>query len=326
MDKVIYYQAKKEAKALRHLIDFPTTGDGVHQRAMQFTNEVAKLKLWEGNDGYVHKLFQDAAANCGRPVHEYEIQRLLDGSRQYYQNNPNSKRKPKIDIFPDFDESLINQLKEIKEGELLDQSPVKGLRCLSPFWFIERLLPSDQYICIGSNKSYKGKQGEIIPFQKFQTRKLNAFDEKWMSDQELIVPNYMIKRRGLLSASKYKKRDQLTEKDYSEHTLDNTGRRVYLILENDKVDKRKQERILYHFSKKIPLVCIVDSGGKSLHGWFNCVGESEDQVIKILKEACRHGADKQMRFRSQFCRLPNGVRNNGNQQTVLYFNPENTAK
>tara|TARA_B100000963_G_C22388795_1_gene563504 strand:- start:311 stop:727 length:417 start_codon:yes stop_codon:yes gene_type:complete len=132
---------------------------------------------------------------------------------------------------------------------------------------------------------------------------------------------------GVKTEASHKEEKDLTKNDLSEHTADNCGDRAYLIIENDKVDKRKQEKILNHFSKQLPLALIVDSGGKSLHGWLNCYGREESEVLDILREACVHGADKQMRLPVQFCRLPNGVRNsNGNKQKVLYFNPANLVK
>ena len=81
MDKQLYYQAKKEAQALIHLADFPTTGGGVHQACMDFTDAVGRLKLWEGNDGYVHQLVQKVAADCGEwliPATETDV--ILDSA------------------------------------------------------------------------------------------------------------------------------------------------------------------------------------------------------------------------------------------------------
>ena len=101
---------------------------------------------------------------------------------------------------------------------------------------------------------------------------------------------------------------------------------MYLVIESDVLNKVEQELVLYHFSQKYPLVMIVDSGGKSYHGWFNVHGKNEDEVIKILKKACRLGADEKMKVRCQLCRLPNGLRSGKHQQTVLYFDPEKTAK
>jgi hypothetical protein len=318
--RILYYQASNEATALRHLHNFPDTGDGVHATIGKFTSEVARRGLWIGNDGYVHQLIQDAAANCGREVTECEIQNLLDGARDYWSSYPKPKREPKL-IFPNFDPALINKLEEIEEGYLLDSSPVRGLDILKPDWFINELFPGDLLICVGKQRS----SGKRIWYD-CKTQKFKDFREGELATWEFIVPSYMTAKRGLLSTSKNKTKDQLTEKDYGEHTSNNTGERMYLIIENDKHDKVKQERILYHFSKKLPLVCIVDSGGKSLHGWFNCAGEKEDKIMKILKEACRHGGDNKMRYKSQFCRLPNGKRSTGEKQSVLYFDPENTVK
>ncbi|MDB4737346.1 hypothetical protein OAF75_00775 [Verrucomicrobiales bacterium] len=326
----LYYQAKKEAQALRFLADVPQAGEGVHQAIGDFTNEVGKLKLWEDNNAYVIQLVLDAVADCGRSVSEFEVEDFLRRARNYW-SNPPKKKRPKEKPYPKYEASKINDLEKIEKVSLINSSPVKELGSLEPIDLITELFPpvkiyDDPMVCVGRNKSYI-KNGKEEPYQKFRTRPINEHERDWVNKSELVCSCYMAAQYGVKTDASHKEEKDLTKDDLSEHTADNCGDRAYLIIENDKVDKTKQERILHHFSKKLPLALIVDSGGKSLHGWFNCYGKQENKVLDILREACVHGADLQMRLKVQFCRLPNGIRNsNGNKQSVLYYNPDNAVK
>jgi hypothetical protein len=67
------------------------------------------------------------------------------------------------------------------------------------------------------------------------------------------------------------------------------------------------------------MVCALHSGGKSMHGWFFVQGQSEEAVLKFFKHAVSLGADHATWTRSQFVRLPDGTRQNGNRQTVFFL-------
>ena len=65
------------------------------------------------------------------------------------------------------------------------------------------------------------------------------------------------------------------------------------------------------------------AGSKSLHGWFYCAGQPEErlrQVHALLRFVRRMTAQRGRR--SQFVRMPDGLRDNGKRQVVYYFNPE----
>jgi hypothetical protein len=77
--------------------------------------------------------------------------------------------------------------------------------------------------------------------------------------------------------------------------------------------------IIWHLRKLADLVLVLSSGGKSLHAWF---AVPEDQEEPFWKAAIHCGADPAlMRNRSSFVRIPFGTRDNGNIQTVIYFDP-----
>lgn len=80
--------------------------------------------------------------------------------------------------------------------------------------------------------------------------------------------------------------------------------------------------LLLHLAECAPLALAVHSGGKSIHGWFCAQDRSEDLLHRFMSYAVSLGADRALWTRSQFVRMPDGTRDNGNRQTVFFFNPE----
>ena len=81
-----------------------------------------------------------------------------------------------------------------------------------------------------------------------------------------------------------------------------------------------------HLAERAPLALAVHSGSKSLHGWFYCVGQSEERLRDFMRYAVMLGADPATWTRCQFVRMPDGMRDNGKRQTVYFFNPEVVKK
>lgn len=69
------------------------------------------------------------------------------------------------------------------------------------------------------------------------------------------------------------------------------------------------------------LVAVVHSGGKSLHGWFDVRGVDDAALDSWFRVAVRLGADPATFCPCQLVRLPEGRRENGAPQHVVYFNP-----
>jgi hypothetical protein len=152
-----------------------------------------------------------------------------------------------------------------------------------------------------------------------------------LQDLQFIVPSPMAARQGLTREGKL-----------SAHALGNTGPRRFLVVEfdfdasNSEEEARLLERLaaegrdvkdlcaalLLYLAEKAPLALAVYSGGKSLHGWFYCGGVPEQTVWRTFQYAVALGADPANWTPSQFARMPDGLRENGNRQTVYFFNPE----
>jgi hypothetical protein len=157
--------------------------------------------------------------------------------------------------------------------------------------------------------------------------------ENWykLQDLEFIVPSTMSAKQGVTREGKM-----------SAHALSNIGPRRFLIVEFDFEAGTSEEEallldslaaegrnvkdlsaaLLLHLAEKAPLALAVYSGGKSLHGWFYCAGVAEERVWCTFQSAVSLGADRANWARSQFARMPDGLRENGSRQTVYFLNPE----
>ena len=123
-----------------------------------------------------------------------------------------------------------------------------------------------------------------------------------LARQQFIVPSPMLRKIG-----------RAKDGHVSSRTLENTGPRRYLVVEFDKGALDQQAALLLNLASHAPLALVVHSGGKSLHGWFYCAGQSEEELRKFMRYAVNLGADPATWTRCQLVRLPGGLRDNGQQ-------------
>ena len=95
----------------------------------------------------------------------------------------------------------------------------------------------------------------------------------------------------------------------------------YAVIEFDNLPKEHQAAFFLH--AKLPLAAVVDSGGKSLHGWIH-VNTDRDGWHRDVKPVFRRllgplGADRALSNASRLVRLPGAVRDNGNRQSLMYL-------
>ena len=157
-----------------------------------------------------------------------------------------------------------------------------------------RLFGGDPWVCFGSNSD-------------FTTERLSKIVRPEQYPQ--IVPSPMLDKYGMTQDGRR-----------SQHTLSGTGPRRFLVLEFDAISRDTQAAVLLHLAERAPLTLAVDSGGKSIHGWFFCEGKTDEQLRPFFRMVCGLGADPATWNRSQFVRMPDGRRDNGNRQHVLFFN------
>jgi hypothetical protein len=181
---------------------------------------------------------------------------------------------------------------------------------------IDVLFPSNPLLCCGWTR------------HRFDTRPKDHWYK--LDDLQFIVPNPMTEKQGITRKG-----------NKSAHSLSNTGPRHFLVIEFDFDGSRSVGEaqlitqlstegrdvsdlcasLLLHLAKRAPLALVVHSGGKSLHGWFYCAGQSEQSLRRFMNYAVSLGGDDATWTRSQFVRMPDGLRDNGKRQTVFFFNP-----
>lgn len=109
----------------------------------------------------------------------------------------------------------------------------------------------------------------------------------------------------------------------SARSAENVGRRRYLIVEFDQLaGKERHAALLHYLSLHGALVMAVDSGGKSLHGWFDVEGWGEVETAGFFAMACSLGADPKMWAPYQWCRMPGGRRIEGRkivEQSIVFY-------
>jgi hypothetical protein len=162
---------------------------------------------------------------------------------------------------------------------------------------IDQLFPGNPLLCCGKSNS------------EFDTKPR----EQWRGEfpgLQLIVPNVMSAITGITRNGRK-----------SKHSLVNTGNRCFLIIEFDLGTADEHAALLLHLAERAPLALAVHSGAKSLHGWFYCKGQAEARLECFMRYAVSLGADRATWTRSQFVRMPDGVRENGQRQVVYFFNP-----
>jgi hypothetical protein len=275
----------------------PRTGEGVHR----FLFRVARQLHAHLPAGEIVNLLETCVANCGRFVPRSEIisavQNALPcawqpggGQSSLVQNAPkwpsvNQEQREAIIR----DSGNLADLWELSKPRIDDSETHTEL-------IIDRLFPGNPLLCCGKSNA------------DFDTRTR----EDWrgeLSRLQLIVPSPMSSVTG--------KTKDIRD---SKHSLSNTGPRRFLICEFDSGDVDNHAALLLHLGGYAPLVCVVHSGGKSLHGWFFVQGQPDEKVLRFFRYAVSLGADAATWTRSQFVRMPDGVRADSKRQTVFFVN------
>ncbi len=192
---------------------------------------------------------------------------------------------------------IIDQAGGVEICDLWDRSPYR-LMDDGPDseTLIDMLFPDNPLLCCASK------------LQDAHTARRESWRGK-LSQLQFIVPSPMSATTG-----------QTQDGRTSERCLENTGPRRYLVVEQDVGIGDEQAAILLHLADRAPLVMVVSSGNKSLHGWFSCRGATDDKLRAFFSYATMLGADPATWTPCQMVRMPEGRRDNGARQAVLFLN------
>jgi hypothetical protein len=274
----------------------PHAGDGIHLWLYKVARQLhAHLPAVE-----IVALLESRVQGCGRHVSRIEIEDAVKNSIVCaWQPRGNAATVQPAAKWPG-----VNQ--EQREAIVRDGGGLADLWELSKpriddnsahtEAIIDLLFPDNPLLCCGKSNSV------------FDTKPREDWRGK-MSALALIVPSPMSAIEGVTKEGKP-----------SRHTLSNTGTRRFLICEFDTGTVDEHSALLLHLGTFAPLVCAVHSGNRSLHGWFYVHGQPDVKVEKFFRYAVSLGADRATWTRSQFVRMPDGTRDNGNRQTVFFLN------
>lgn len=308
-------------EAIRHriadlLATCPSAHTGVHK---WMWNTALAIHNLCPDKSELEQLLTIGCSQCGREVSDREIHDAVTRSQPGTFSGPKhprwakKKNKPqKIKTIPKdgFDLDRLISISPIRWDD--NQSHVEEV--------IDALFPGNPLLC-GARRA---------------ERSLTRPREEWrgfLVNQQFIVPNPMSKTHGRTQGGRHSMR-----------CLDNVGPRRFLVIEFDplgykqlpeeqrdqygseeqyrRAKKDEQAALLMSLSKRMPLAMVVDSAGKSLHGWFYVAGQPEQKITQFFSHACSLGADAQLWTPCQYVRMPDGTRDTGQRQRVVYFNPE----
>lgn len=275
----------------------PRTGEGVHS----FLFSVARQLHAHLPAIAIVDLLQDCVANCGRHVPRSEIVSAVQNALLCaWQPGNRSQPIQAAPKWPSVDQEQRAAIVRDSGGlvDLWEQSPerIQDNESHSET-LIDRLFPGNPPLCCGKT------QGDFKTLPRSQWR-------GQLAQMQFIVPSPVTKWRGHTKDGRE-----------SEHTLDAVGKRRFLVIEQESGTIDEQAVLLLHLASRAPLALAVHSGSKSIHGWFYCLGQPEEKLHSFVRYAVSLGACTSTWCRSQFVRMPDGLRDNGKRQTVYFFNP-----
>jgi hypothetical protein len=184
-----------------------------------------------------------------------------------------------------------------ERADLWEKSPIRVDDGLSQAYILAALFPDPKgLLWIGRSKSHG--------------RTATLSEHADVRDCQFIIPAYMTAPEGITADGKTSMRSK-----------SNTGPRRFIVLDFDAPPAGEHPSIVMHLREFGRLVLVMTTGGKGLHAWF-AVSSNDEEDKEFWGLAIRLGADPALfRNSSQLVRLPEGLRDNGNRQRVLYFEP-----
>ncbi|MEY2502273.1 MAG: hypothetical protein QOI07_2607 [Verrucomicrobiota bacterium] len=293
----------------------PTAGEGVNRWFYLAALRLLRLGL---DKLKVEELLEEGSVECGRAIRPDEIPRAvrnaaaaLTGARPLSHCKWPARNYEQIEAVASAG---------LSTNDLEESSPLRP-DAGSTEAIVDALFPRNPLICAGRTLT-----GAVT--------KHRADWRGSLARQQFIVPSPMSKPTGITLEGKT-----------SARSLDNTGPRRFLVVEFDFAEhddsghdtdaapvlRRLAEQgrtisdlcasLHAHLADFRPLALVVHSGRRSAHGWYPVRDEDEDVMLRFMRFAVSLGADPATWTRAQFVRMPDGLRNNGNRQRVLYYNP-----
>jgi len=228
-----------------------------------------------------------------RQIEDREIDNAIDNASD--DNTPRPRRWPLFD--PNAFQAIAAKYPDAM-ARLRSESPVANPHLLSCGAVIDHFFKESDLLCMAG--AGRGSYTKPRPY-------FRGMEETF----PYMVPNPMSKPLGL------------TKKGHTyNRCLDNVGPRLRAVIEFDRGTLDEQAAV--HLQLRafgVPLIMVVFSGSKSLHGWYDVSALSESDLEHFFRYAAYVGADPMTFGRAQLVRTPNGWRdgNEDCQQCVEFL-------
>jgi hypothetical protein len=234
-------------------------------------------------------------ANYYREIQPREFERVIEAAK-----HAGERKGPTYPPRNDAERAKVLAATPGNVGTLKAVSRVLDAGSLSSEAVIDLLFPKARLLCLAASKERSVTQPR-------------SFFSGSEEQRQFIVPNEMSSELGMNQAGRMTTRSN-----------DNVGPQVYQVIEFDSGTLDEQAKIHLHLkSLGVPLVMVVFSGSKSLHGWYRVNRIGGANLAKFLHYSAALGADRATYVPCQLVRTPNAIRDPGGaKQEVMYLDPE----
>jgi len=232
------------------------------------------------------------------PEIDRAIKRAFSGGQPSNSSPPTTDRRSPTSrtkfAWPPFNEQLYHAA--IRSEPLFELEPL----AISPTTILDHLFAPTDLLCL----SLDIRSAITLP-RKAWSGKEAAF--------QFLVANPMTAATGLTQDGRVSNRCHGNA----------TQSRTYQVIEFDRGSFTEQCSIISSLhTDQTPLILVLWSGGKSLHGWFKVSELTEPEKQSFFAYACELGADSSLWDPCKLVRMPGGRRSNGHTQHVLDFQPQ----
>lgn len=300
----------------------PAPGTGCHPALLGVANHGAMAGV--ARERMVREIFGAIPAGK-RPVAVQEVEEAVDqalldaGPRdsRTHRPSPHSTGARRVVIDRDryfrIAKEHVSKRCELDdyEAELREESTVRmdWEPKNDPAMFMKHLYSPDDLVFIGGQHS-RGMLGETIrPAVEWQ-----RYFERGDRAAPHIIANPLTGRPGRTKGGKLTLRGDSCVKSFR-----------FAVVEFD--DIPKSEQAAFFLYAKLPISAIIDSGGKSLHGWVRVDARDADTWTRHVERNLFDrllrplGVDSACKNESRMSRLPGHLRDTGNRQRLLFLAP-----
>jgi hypothetical protein len=254
MNQIQRYQESLRKRYAESLENFPTPGGGgAHPHELK----VANLGFIAGLSA--DQIFQDirnAIPTGSRKVSDSEITQAINKAQRDHRGGTFTQRprpKPVVNNGKVALEKILSQGEIIDEVDLGETSPRRLLEEPKddPGLLLSTLYDPTDLLWIGERHD-AGILGDTIR----TAAEWGSYFKNGGRTGPHIIPNPMTGQKGTTKEGKPSFRSDSTVKTYR-----------YCLVEFD--DLSREDQIRFWSAARLPVVCLIDSGGKSIHGWLD---------------------------------------------------------